>query len=139
MNGKHKLCLILTWAAIVLMASPLATALADCPEPPIVHLGIDPDSLPDSTKVLGSKANPAISLDQAHDICKECSWSAIFEFNPDVPYRYSYLERCYTWYPEKNGVPLAQSVVTALLGLSALGLLTWGFSARRRLKPLQTD
>jgi hypothetical protein len=103
-----------------------------------VHLSYGPNASIDSTAVPGSKANPAINPTHAHDICKQCPGSAIYEYNPDTEYGYTYLERCRSYYREQNGVPLAQPVVTVLVGLLAVGLLAWGIYMRWRLKRLRT-
>jgi hypothetical protein len=136
MNWKHKLCLTLTLAVIPLVTLPLATAWADeCPPGSKVYVG---GPVTDSTAIRGSKANPATDMDEAFDICQECPNGAyIYEYNADKE-EYAYAGLYVPEEAEPTGVPLAQSVTTALLGLLAVGLLAWGIHLRLRLKRLQT-
>jgi hypothetical protein len=82
--------------------------------------------------------NPASDLDEAFDICQECSNGAyIYRYSLDRQ-KYVYAGRCVPEEAEPTGDPLAQSVLTALVGLLAVGLLAWGIYLRLQLKRLQT-
>jgi hypothetical protein len=131
MRKRHKFCLIVTLSVVLLAVSAVTTVWADCPVP--IYLGRDPTVTFDPNAEPGSKSNPAVSLSQAHDICKACPHSAIFEYK-SYSKRYEYREACKSWYPEQDGVPLAQSVVMTLLALAAVGLLAWGVLLRRRVR-----
>jgi hypothetical protein len=78
-------------------------------------------------------------MDEAFDICQECSNGAyIYEYNSSRE-DYVYRGRCVPEESEPTGMPLAQPVGMALLGLLAAGLLAWGIHLRLRLKHLQAN
>jgi hypothetical protein len=135
MNWKNKLCLTLVLTVALLSALPLVTAWAECPPDSKLYVG---GTVTDSTAVRGSKENPADDMNEAFSICQECPNGAyIYRYSADQE-KYVYAGRCVPEETEPTGVPLAQSIVTALLGLLAVGLLVWGINLRRQLKRLQT-
>jgi hypothetical protein len=134
MNWKQKLCLTLVLTVALLSALPLVTAWAECPPDSKVYVG---GPVTDSTAVRGSKDNPADDMNEAFNICQECPNGAyIYRYSADQQ-KYVYAGRCVPEEEEPTGVLLAQPVVTALLGLLAVGLLAWGIHLRLRLKRLQ--
>ena len=137
MNWKRKLCLTLALATISLVALPLETTWADeCPPDSKVYVGPIPDSTP--TAIRGSKNNPTDDMDEAFDICQSClNGALIYQYKADTQ---AWVRRgtCGPEEAEGTGVPLAQPVAMALMGLLAVGLLVWGIHQRLQLKRMQT-
>jgi hypothetical protein len=135
MLHKHKLLLILALAAVLSLALPLTIALAQCPEDAEIYVG---GEVTDATAVRGSEANPADDMNEAFDICGECEEGGVIRFRYDADQdRYLRRTSCgFTTIPDSGGAPLAQPVLTLLLGLLAVGLLVWGIYMRRQLKRL---
>ena len=132
MNRKHRLGWI-SALTVALLALPLVTVWADCPGPRIYAGG----PVTDNTAARGSMANPATNLSEAHDICQACANGAQLHNYNTGQKKYYIAGSCVPEKVEQTGVPLAQSVATALLGLLAVGLLAWGVHLRIQLKRFQ--
>ena len=129
MKKVHKLYWAIMLSMVILAIFPLL-ALADCPPGSDVYYGGEVTS---SQAPRGSRPNPATDKTEAKNIALGCSGGAyLWAFNADKD-DYDYDDVVIPEEKEQTGVPLAQSVLTALLGCIAGGLLVWGLYQRRRL------
>lgn len=135
MNLKKRLCLTISLAAILLAALTVTTVSAECP--PTAQIWVR-DEVTDTTAVRGTEANPAKDMNEAFDICGQCAQGGVIRYGYDATAdRYTRRTSCGLIIPPTSGAPLAQSILTILLGLIAVGLLVWGIYQRRRLNRLQ--
>jgi hypothetical protein len=82
-------------------------------------------------------ANPTTDLNEAHNICQAClNGAQLWKYSTSQK-KYVRAGSCVPEKAEETGVPLAQSAVTVLLGLLAVGLLAWGIHLRIQLKRFQ--
>ena len=116
---------------LALLSVTAALAQDECPGDWRIYIG---GPVQDTGAVRGTKDNPVANRDEAKDLCMACSGAAYLYEYDTIQETYTYYNVCSTVFPETSGSPLAQSILTGLLVLGALGLLTWGLYTRLRLK-----
>lgn len=114
---------------LLVLALPVA-ADPGCPPQNKVYFG---GPVTNAAAVKGSRDNPAATINEAWNICNECPGGGFIWEYQAATQKYVGRGSCGQEIAEQTGVPLAQSVLLALLGLVAGGGLTWSLLTRRRL------
>lgn len=114
---------------LLALALPVA-AEPGCPPQNKVYFG---GPVTNAAAVKGSRDNPATTINEAWNICNECrAGGFIWEYQATTQ-KYIGRGSCGQEIAEQTGAPLAQTVLLGLLGLMAVGGLTWSLWTRRRL------